>query len=100
MIEAILCGNLPEEQAKIERGLREKGIDPLAMVGYSHHGIHPKEQLIAKVLKLRTARNERTAHGRIHAGRKSTYYEVMDYQALARAALVLHIRHIAPDCGL
>jgi hypothetical protein len=88
-------GNLSEEQVKIERGLRDKGVDPLAMVGYSHHGIHPKEHLVAKVLKLRKARNEKTAHGRIHAGRKSTYYEVMDYQALARAVLLMHIRQCA-----
>jgi hypothetical protein len=100
VIEAIWGGNLPEEQGKIERGLRDKGVDPCAMVGYSHHGIHPKEQLVAKVLKLRKARNEKTAHGRIHTARRSTYYEVMDYQALARAVLLMHIRHLFPDCGL
>lgn len=100
VIEAIWGGNLPKDVAKIERGLRGKGIDPHAMVGYAHHGIHPKEQLVAKVLELQTARNERTAHGRIRAGRKSTYYEIMDHQALAQAALAMHIRHLWPRCGL
>jgi hypothetical protein len=100
VIEAIWGGNLPKDVAKIERGLRDKGIDPHAMVGYGHHGIHPKEQLVAKVLALQKARNERTAHGRINAGRKSTFYEIMDYQALAQAALAMHIRHLRPGCGL
>jgi hypothetical protein len=100
VIEAIWGGNLPDDHGKIERGLREKRIDGLSMVGYSHHGIHPKESLVAKLLKLRTARNDKTAHGRVHAWRRSTYYEVMDYQALARATLVMHIRHLAPECGL
>jgi hypothetical protein len=100
VIEAIWGGSLPKDVTKVERGLQDKGIDPHAMVGYDHHGIHPKVQLVAKVLALQKARNERAAHGRIDAGRKSTYYEIMDYQALAHAALTMHIRHLWPRCGL
>jgi len=100
VIEAIWGGSLPEDIGKIERGLQDKGVDPNAMVGYNHHGIHPKEHLVTKLVALRKARNEKTAHGRIHAGRKSTYYEIMDYQALAREVLRMHIRHLWPNCGL
>lgn len=44
-----------------------------------------------KVKRLRDARDDKAAHGRIHANRKSTYYELMDYQQLARHVLSRHI---------
>lgn len=99
-IEAIWGGSLPQDLGKIADGLKQMGIDPDAMVGYPHHDIHPKQRLVEKVVTLRKARNEKAAHGRIHAGRKSTYYEVMDSQALARVALTMHIRQSQPGCGL
>jgi beta-galactosidase beta subunit len=84
----------------MERGLRNLGVNPDEKVGYVHHGIHPKQRISDKIVALRKARNEKAAHGRIHADRKSTYYEICDFQALAKSFLLLHLRHKYPDVGI
>lgn len=83
VVEAICGGPLPKERKKISNRLREAGIDPDERGGYTVSGKFDVETVVDKIGKLRAARNDRAAHGRIHKDRKSTYYELMDYQALA-----------------
>jgi len=97
VIEALWGGNLPADAKKIDKGFAELGINTDEQVGYAHHGIHPKQSIREKIALLRKARDERAAHGRIGANRKATYYEILDYQALAHAALYRHIAHEWPE---
>lgn len=99
-VEAIWGGTLPAKVNKLEGGLSTRGIDPGLLVGYAHHEIHPKERIVDKLIDLRKARDQRAAHGRIHAERKSTYYEILDYQALAATILNLYMKHKFPELSL
>lgn len=97
VVEAICGGTLPTSQKKLKNKLENIGIDPNELVGYETYGVFKKEKIITKIEALRLARNERAAHGRIHKDRKSTFYELMDYQSLANALLVMFIRHEYAD---
>ena len=50
-------------------------------------------KIIEKVYSLQHARNDRAAHGRIHENRKNTFYELMDYQALANCLLIIFVKN-------
>lgn len=99
VVEAIYGGTLSKDEQMVRKQLESQGISVDEPVGYQHHGLHPREPIMLKIAKLREARNDRAAHGRIHANRKNTYYELMDYQALARAMLWMRIQHTNPGLG-
>lgn len=99
VVEAIYGGTLSNDEQKVRKQLQSQGIFVDEPVGYQHHGLHPREPILLKIAKLREARDDRAAHGRIHANRKNTYYELMDYQALARTILWMRIRHMNPGLG-
>lgn len=82
-IEAIHGGNLPQNTNKILRNFRELGIDLSKLTGYSLNEVK-QEPAIDKLIRLRSRRDYKSAHGRIGPNRKSTYYELMDFQELAR----------------
>jgi hypothetical protein len=81
-VEAIHGGNLPKDEAKIIRSFQGKEIDLTQLTGFKFEGIALKPA-IEKVIALRKSRNYKSAHGRIGANRKSTFYELMDFQKLA-----------------
>ena len=55
-------------------------------MGFQYGDIEP-ESAIDKLSKLRKSRNYKAAHGRIHRNRKSSVYELVDYQQLTRWVL-------------
>ena len=95
-IEAIYGGNLPQKETKIVKKFKEKGIDLTQLVGYKFEEIE-QQPAIDKVVRLRSSRNFKSAHGRIHANRKSTLYELMDFQQLA---IYLVMSAIFPRTGV
>lgn len=52
-----------------------------------------------KILHLRHSRDWKSAHGRITADRKSTYYELLDFQQLARYIVLEAIRATAANAS-
>ena len=82
-IEAIHGGNLPQNEVKIVKSFQKFGIDLTEMVGYKYEE-NKQQSAIEKIINLRNSRNFKSAHGRIGANRKSTFYELMDFQQLAR----------------
>lgn len=100
VVEAIYGGTLPGSDKKIKEKFAKSGIDTDKLAGYERFGVFKKEKIIDKIKFLRSARNEKAGHGRIHKDRKSTYYELMDYQALASNMLLMFVAHRYPDLGL
>ena len=96
VIEAICGGPLSKSEPNLKARLLERGIDPLEFVGYEAFGMYKRERIITKIQALREARNDRAAHGRIHANRKITFYELMDFQALAHICLLRYVTHEHP----
>jgi hypothetical protein len=90
-IEAIHGGNLPTDKQKIVRNFGGLGIDLIQPIGY-HNAEITREPVIDKIMRLRHSRDWKSAHGRITADRKSTYYELMDFQQLARYIVLEAIR--------
>jgi hypothetical protein len=95
-IEAIYGGNLPQKASKIVKSFEKKGIDATELVGYKIEEIE-QQPAIDKIINLRSSRNFKSAHGRIKVDRKSTYYELMDFQQLARYMVT---RAIYPRTGV
>lgn len=85
-VEASYGGNLPQDESKIIKKFIEKGIDAEEYIGFEREGL-AKETLIKKIIKLRDTRNYKSAHGRIAGDRKSSYYEVLDFQYLCHHIL-------------
>lgn len=90
-IEAIYGGNLPQDQTKIIKRFKKRGVDLEAKLGFEREGL-AKEKAIKKLFKLRDTRNFKSAHGRIAGDRRSSYYEVLDFQYLCRHLLYSVIR--------
>jgi hypothetical protein len=76
--------------------LAEQGINTAELAGYTTHGIFQKEPVLEKIKRLKRARDDRAAHGRIHENRRNTYYELMDYQELVTNLLIKHIQKKYP----
>jgi hypothetical protein len=101
VIEAVYGGALPRDWEQIVRRFQNKGIDLLEEETYvTEYGVFGNEPLLEKLKRLQVARNDRSAHGRIHANRRSTYYELMDYQVLAGRVLKSFIAHKYPNAPL
>lgn len=90
-LEAIHGGNLPKDTNKIVRNFAEIGIDLTQLVGYNYGSVH-EEQAINKLDRLRTSRDYKAAHGRIGGDRKTTFYELLDYQQLVRFIVLEAVR--------
>lgn len=96
VVEAIYGGVLAKDWAQVANNFTTIGIDTEELVGYTHHGIFQRESVIEKIKRLKLARNERAAHGRIHQNRRITFYELMDFQELARHLLSRYIQNKYP----
>lgn len=97
VMEAIYGGMLANDWQQVERRFAQRGVDLQQMGGQVHTIRYGSEPLIQKLKGLKGARDDRAAHGRIHANRRSTYYELMDYQLLALRALQGFLKHRYPD---
>lgn len=97
IVEAIYGGTLTRNWRQVADNLSSKGIDTDELVGYINHGIFQREPVIEKIKRLKHARDDRAAHGRIHQNRRNTYYELMDYQELARHLLGRYIQNKYPQ---
>jgi hypothetical protein len=94
VIEAIYGGMLATDWRKVEDRFQEFGIDLQKVGGFqTWWGNFAEESYLDKLKKLQAARNDRAAHGRIHANRRSTYFELMDYQILATTILRNYIEN-------
>lgn len=97
VMEAVYGGVLASDWRQVERRFQQSGVDLQQLGGFSTPwGNSGEESLIDKLKKLKAARDDRAAHGRIHANRRSTYYELMDYQMLASSVLRAYVRHKHP----
>lgn len=92
VVEALYGGTLASDWSLVDARLAEKGIDSSQLVGYTTHGIFQQEPVLDKIKRLKRARDDRSAHGRIHQNRRNTYYELMDYQELVRHLLDTYIQ--------
>jgi hypothetical protein len=94
-IEALIGGEPARADAKFRRRLQAIGVDPDEVVGY--RGME-REPLFDVLLRVRATRDGRAAHaGRTSAERRGiTYYELMEAQAAAGAALHHAVLHVAP----
>jgi hypothetical protein len=97
VVEAIYGGVLPSDWRKVAHGLADQGIDTAELAGYTMHNVFLREPLLEKIKRLKHARDDRAAHGRIHQNRRNTYYELMDFQELARALLIKYIQKKYPE---
>ncbi len=100
VVEAIYGGTLSSDWDQVAKRLAAKGIDTTELVGYANHNIFKREPIIEKLKRLKHARDDRAAHGRIHQNRRNTYYELMDYQELARQLLGAHIQLKYPQTSI
>lgn len=101
VVEALYGGALPSDWDKVVRRFQNKGVDLLEEGAFvTQYGVFGNEPLLEKLKRLQFARNDRAAHGRIHASRRSTYYELMDYQVLAGRVLKSFIKHKYPTAPL
>ncbi|HEY0661302.1 MAG TPA: hypothetical protein VGD21_08315 [Lysobacter sp.] len=93
-IEAIYGGTLPNDWNLVVQRFLGLGVD-LCRRGEpgAIWGPLASEALLDKLKRLKIARDDRAAHGRIHANRRSTYYELMDYQVLALDCVRGYARH-------
>lgn len=97
VMEAIYGGTLVNDWQQVERRFSRAGVDLQQLGGFRVYGAsHGVEPLIEKLKRLKFARDDRAAHGRIHVNRRSTYYELMDYQTLASRALFDFLRQKYP----
>jgi len=97
VMEAIYGGTLANDWEQVDRRFQQRGVDLKRIGGFATgSGKISEEPLIEKLKRLKDARDDRAAHGRIHANRRSTYFELMDYQMLASTALSAYIRHKHP----
>lgn len=90
-IEAVSGGNLPKKSTKIVSKFKGIGVDLETEVGYSSDPAG-KQSAIIVLEQLRHSRDWKSAHGRIQADRKSTFYELMNFQQLTRFILIDAIR--------
>lgn len=97
IVEAIYGGTLDRDWRQVARRLAEQGIDTAELAGYTTHGIFQREPVLEKIKRLKHARDDRAAHGRIHENRRNTYYELMDSQELVRNLLIRHIQKKYPE---
>ncbi len=99
-LEAII-GDPPKDERKFRSKLESHGIDPDEKVGYrpwsaptSDRDDMWRESMSVKIRKMAACRDKRAAHGSgTTRERTISYYELMDFQACARACLVAAIRH-------
>lgn len=87
VVEAVYGGTLPSSWTQVSNSLKQIGINPDELVGYTNRGQYQREPILEKIKELRRARDERAAHGRIHQNRRNTFYQLMDSQELARLIL-------------
>jgi hypothetical protein len=92
VIEAVYGGTLANDDSKVKANLMKRGISPDEVIGFKHLP-DAEESVIAKTRNLQKARDERAAHGRVHANRKGTYFEVLDSMELAHHFIVRFIEN-------
>lgn len=92
VIEAVYGGTLANDDSKVKTNLMKRGINPDEIVGFKHLPA-TEESVMAKTRNLQNARDERAAHGRVHANRKGTYFEVLDSMELAHYFIVRFIEN-------
>jgi hypothetical protein len=85
VLEAIYGGVLATKEDKIRRTFKSNNVD-LNQIAQNFFAEH-EEKAIDKVIRLRTLRNERAAHGGHFENRASTYAELYDNQQLALSIL-------------
>lgn len=101
VIEALYGGTLPNDWTKVERRFADIGVDLQRDGSFiTQYGVFGSEPLLEKLKKLQKARNDRAAHGRIHANRRSTFYELMDFQILAVQVLNSFVKRRYPNAPL
>lgn len=86
-VEALI-GDPPTDNSKFFSRLKDVGINPLEMFGYQK-----KEPIYKKIRKMSIARDKKAAHGKTLISRRITYYELMDFQALAKHIILTVINH-------
>jgi hypothetical protein len=90
-IEAII-GDPPKNEVKFRAKLKQVGIDPDELAGYSSYsGIGEKEPIANKIRKFSRLRDKKAAHGRSSLDRRISYYEIMDIQGCAQAVIEIAI---------
>ncbi len=94
-IEALVGGEPSSKDRRFRDRLVNVGVDPDEMVGYRPT---PKEPLFDVLKRIRVTRDKRAAHAGLTSARKRgiSYYELMEAQAAAAAALRLAVMHLAP----
>lgn len=97
VVEAIYGGTLSSDWDHVVKRLAAKGINTAELVGYTNHDIFKREPMLEKIKRLKQARDDRAAHGRVHQNRRNTFYELMDYQELVRQLLGAHIQMKYPQ---
>jgi hypothetical protein len=101
VMEAVYGGTLANDWQQVERVFQQRGVDLQQLGGFTTQwGKSGEEPLIEKLKKLKWARDDRAAHGRIHANRRSTYYELLDYQMLASITLRAYVKYKYPAAPL
>ena len=93
IVEAVYGGPLGSDWRKISRHFSRQGINTDELVGYSGKS---RKSVLEKIKLLKDARDDRAAHGRIHSKRQNTYWQLMDYQALAKHLLIQYIHNKYP----
>ena len=95
-VEAIV-GDPPKDDKKFLKKLWEVGIDPSMMVGYMSRGLDKgmteREPIAEKIRKMSNVRDKKAAHGSTKSDRRITYFEIMDFQALAEAVVRIALEH-------
>jgi hypothetical protein len=86
-VEALI-GEPPKDVRKLKLKIRELGIDPDTVAGWTQ----PKESLVAKVQMLQKLRDKRAAHASPHRKAPLTYYDVMDAQGCAQGLILLGVQ--------
>jgi hypothetical protein len=94
VMEAVYGGVLANDWRQVEKRFHLHGVNLQQPGGFiTPWGVEGEEPLVEKLKRLKVARDDRSAHGRIHANRRSTYFELMDFQMLASIVLQNFVRH-------
>lgn len=92
VVEAIYGGTLANDARKVQSRFLRRGVNTAEVVGFPQLS-NARETIFDKISKLQAARDERAAHGRVHANRKGSYFEVMDAMELAHHLIVRFVEH-------
>lgn len=91
VVEAVYGGTLANDASKIRSKFIQRGVNCDEVVGFPHLP-DARETIFDKICKLQAARDQRAAHGRVHANRKGSYFEVMDAMELAHHLIVQFVK--------